>query len=247
MLGCWFDSAVTLEQAWATEHRSDFFPHYTLQEWADAFGSFLHSHRPNRHTFNVLRDEFGFGIENMGELPNSEYPAADTIDYLGEHLFLYYLWGYIPLNGDDSLLERYYLKNDDSRQRWGRLFDYAGRALANTGNTLEASLKERVVAFFEWRLRVVEPIELGNFTFWLEAECMEPEWRLESYSKVLEISRIDPPLVMTQVDALGKLLPDHPAMVIDCFRKVTEAIRQDEFDFLNRDTVIQILTEGTSM
>ena len=244
ILGWRFDSAVALDGAWVTEHRLDFFPRGTLQEWADAFGSFLLSHGPNSQTFEILRDEFGFAIENMGELAKSEHPAAAPIDYFGRHLFIYYLRGYFPLNGTDSLLERYYLKNADSRPYWGRLFDYVGRILVNTGSTLEANLKESVVAFFEWRLGVGEPEELGYFTFWLEAECLEPEWRLESYSRVLDICRIDPPLVMTQVNALGQLMADHTGMVLECFLKITEAIRQDGFNFLNPDTVRQILRQG---
>ena len=244
MLGWCFDNAVALGEVWAIEHRSDLFPRDTLPEWADAFGTFLLSHRPNKQTFEILRDEFQFALENIGELSRSEHPSAVPVDYLGRHLFLYYLWGYFPLNGDDSLLEGYYLGNDGSRQNWERLFDYAGRVLANTSSPLNALLKERVVSFLEWRIEVGEPTEIGYFTFWLEAECLDPEWRLEFYSRVLGISRIEPPLIMTQVDTLGKLLPDHTHMVLQCFLKVTEAIRQDGFNFLNPDTVKQILKTG---
>ena len=247
MLGWRFDSAVILNEDWAVEHRSDFFPRDTLREWADAFGSFLLSHRPNGRTFGILKDEFRFAIKNTGELAKSEHPADAPIDCLGRHLFLYYLWGYFPLNGDDSLLEGYYLqndKNDENRQYRGRLFDHAGRALANTHTPLDKNLEERVVAFFEWRIEVGDPTELGYFTLWLKAECLKPEWRLESYSRILDISRIEPALVMTQMDILGQLLPDHTRKVIECFLKVTQTIRQDGYHYLNPDTVKQILKAG---
>ena len=137
--------------------------------------------------FEILRGDFEYAIENLNVLTAAKDDGKELVDRLGQHLFTYYLWEVYPLTGDESLLERFYDKTNDDRKRWAQLFDHVGRSLRNSGKHLDKTLTDRVIAFFDWRLEAAEPLELQEFTFWLEAECLDPEWRLRSYAKILDL------------------------------------------------------------
>ena len=137
-------------------------------------------------------------------------------------LFTYYLWDVYPLRGETSLLERYYQQTDGERSYWANLFDYVGRSLRNSGKHLDDALKDRIIQFFDWRLDVGEATELERFTFWMEAECLEPEWRLDAYSRILDIVASKDMKIFGALKTLEAMLPDHTAKVGECFAKITD-------------------------
>ena len=59
--------------------------------------------------------------------------------------------------------------------------------MRDSGKCLKKWLVNRIIAYFDWRLDAAESLELQEFTFWLETECLDPEWRLRSYSKILDL------------------------------------------------------------
>lgn len=68
------------------------------------------------------------------------------------------------------------------------MFDCVGRKLSNTNKRqLDDTLKEKIYNFFEWRLEISEPTELREYDFWLSAECLEAEWRLNAYLRLLDV------------------------------------------------------------
>ncbi len=220
LLGMQYSNISVLNREWAEKHKSDFFLQNDLRTWAEAFGNFLKYNRPHRMTFDILRDEFKFGIEKIGELKtDSKTELADT---LGEHLFTYYVWDVYPLRGQNSLLEMYYEKTIEDKERWSHLFDHVGRSLKNSGRELEEDLKERIIEFFNWRFEQRESSELNMFTFWLAAECLDAEWRLRSYSKILDVCGTEGIRTYTQLESLLKMLKNHTALVVECFAKLTE-------------------------
>jgi uncharacterized tellurite resistance protein B-like protein len=86
-------------------------------------------------------------------------------------------------------------------------------------------MKDNILAFFKWRFGQEEPAELKHFTFWLEAECLDAEWRLESYSKILDVCMVDGAEI--RLRALCNMLPDHTAKVVECFFKLTKWSKED--------------------
>ena len=102
-----------------------------------------------------------------------------------------------------------------------------GAFLRSTNEQLAKDLKDRIIAFFDWRFEEEEPMELQQFTFWLEAKCLEAEWRLDAYSKILDVCKSDGVSIAIQVDVLCELLPDHTAKVLECFTKLTDERRYD--------------------
>jgi hypothetical protein len=246
LLGMQFGNICTLNRDWATQRREFFFPQSKESIWWDVFGSYIRFNGPVKLTFEILRDEFEYAIDNLNILVTEKDNGKELTDRLGQHLFTYYLWEVYPLTGDESLLERFYGKTQDDRKRWGQLFDHVGRSLRNSGRQLDKALLERIIAFFDWRLEAAEPMELQEFTFWLEAECLDPDWRLQSYSKTLDLGRAKDVGLSLQVRALNKLLPNHLALVVECFAKITDAMTHGTQMYISANEAKPILKAGLS-
>ena len=167
ILGRIFPWIINLDETWAIKHKSDFFPQNALPEWVAAFESLIGDSEPSTTTFKILREDFGFALQNLSDFKNRKPFGEEPISVLGEHLFTYYLWDQYPLEGDGSLLEQYYQRTDNSPEYWGNLFNYIGHRLSNSRKDLDQSLKEKIMKFCKWRIDQKRPTELRHFTFWL--------------------------------------------------------------------------------
>ena len=225
VLGSNYYYIFSLDESWATNHKSDFYPQTELPAWLAAFSSMVDYSDPFVPIFEILQDDFNFALQHLTHFKKRSFAAQETIDILGQHLFTYYLCALYPLKGNESLLERYYQQTDTRREHWGNLFDHIGHRLRNSGKNLNQNMKDNILAFFKWRFGQEEPAELKHFTFWLEAECLDAEWRLESYSKILDVCMVDGAEI--RLRALCNMLPDHTAKVVECFFKLTKWSKED--------------------
>ena len=244
LLGMLFGNLCVLNRDWAIEQRGVLFPQTDVPVWLDAFGSYIRHNRPIKVTFEILQEDFEYAIENLNVLTDVNDDRKELVDRLGQHLFIYYLWDVYPLTGEGSLLARFYDKTSDDRKRWAQLFDHAGRALRNSDTHLDKALTDRVIAYFDWRLGVAEPQELQEFTFWLEAECLDPEWRLSSCAKILDFGPGKDVGLSLEVRALKKLLPENLSLVVECFAKITDAVDQGTQMYITADDARPILRAG---
>ena len=267
MLGRLWPRIFNLNKEWAIEHKSDFFPQGALSAWLAAFSSFLYHQSPVECTFEIFRDDFDVALRYIADLRKQDGSNTEQTDILGrplkqnnakeklteslgEHLFTYYLWGMHPLkesvenNNHGSLLDRYYQVTNNNREYWAHLFNYVGsHILLNMSGQLAKNWKDRIITFFDWRFEVKESTELQQFSFWLEAECLEAEWRLEAYSKILEVCKLDDVSVAIQADTLCKMFPDHTAQVLECFVKLTDR-RGDNNTYIQTKEAKTILKAG---
>ncbi|MDE0314646.1 MAG: hypothetical protein OXM61_07080 [Candidatus Poribacteria bacterium] len=234
---CYF---FDFSEVWATKHKTDFFPQEQLGKWLAAFGSLVGYSDSYQPTFEVLQDDFKFALQHLPDFKKRIHTRQETIDILGQHLFIYYLWGMYPLTGEESLLERFYQKTD--KEHWGNLFNDIGHRLWNSGETLDRDMKDRVIAFFEWRFKKGEPSELKYFTVWLQAECLDVEWRLNAYSKVIDVSELEDWEIYSNLKELCQMLPKHTAKVVECFAKLTDGIRDNIY--IQAEEAEAILTAG---
>ena len=245
LLGLHYGRIYGLDQEWALRHKSDFFPQENLRAWTEAFGNFLRLNRPHKKLFDVVRSNIEFALKNIDKFKIESHIATNLTDKLGEHLFTYYLWEVYPLTGDDNLLEEFYEKTKRDKERWSHLFDYVGRSLKNSGKQLEAGLKQRIIDFFDWRFEKKEPSELKNFDSWLEAECLDAEWRLKSNSSILDVCESGDIEIYTQINALQEMIEDHTSLVVECFAKLTDfAVKNDETIYIQTDKAKPILRAG---
>ena len=244
-----YSRILRLDGEWAAQHRSDFFPQGEVSPWVVAFGTYLRFTHPNLPCYSVLKSDYEFAVESLGTPSALSHGGTDFANLLGQHLFTFYVWGEYQLRGDDSLIDRFYeAVGSDSAHR-GSLFDHVGRILRNTPKPLSQDLAERILAFFDWRLEVALPDELHNFSLWLEAECLDEEWRLTSYSRILD--REFPPgaRIYGEVRSLARLLSSHPALVVECFAKLTEKMDAQTFQISTesaRSIIVAGLASGSS-
>ena len=230
LLGMYYGQLWVLNQTWAVEHKAVFFPQDDLPIWKEAFGSFLHFNRPFKPIFEILKDDFVFALDHLSEFGDSE-----ITDTLGQRLCTYYLWEVYPLNGEDSLLEKFYEKTKNDPQRWASLSNYVGWSVGNHSEHLEQDLIDRIVAFFDWRLEQKEPEELQKIAFCLEAECLDPDWRLDAYTKILDVGQLDHMGSSSILTVLNGMLESHTAKVVECFAKITDALNQGERIYIGTD------------
>ena len=176
----------------------------------------------------LFEAQFRFAVHNL-PYPDEDADAGTFLtDELGQHLFIYYLWGMYPLNGEHSLLDRFFQKTSGKPERWGALFKHVGFILRNAKD-LDQDQKDRFMNFFEWRLEQGSAEELKEFWSWLESECLDAEWRLDAFSKTLDIGHPERTEMYGEVQALSELLPDHHGKVVECFAKLTDRIENDTF------------------
>ncbi len=91
ILGVDYSRIFSLDQSWATEHKSDFFPQNDLPAWLAAFDTFISYSRPFKPIFEILRSDFDFALEHLTDFNKPPHADRDLTDRLGRHLFSYYL------------------------------------------------------------------------------------------------------------------------------------------------------------
>ena len=245
LLGLHFGRICGLSRKWATQHKKDFFPQEAFTRWKEAFGNFLKYNRPYRLAFDIMQGDIEFALKNVGNFRIGSIGTTNLADTLGEYLFTYYLWDYFPLIGKESLLEQFYEQTQDDRDRWSELFDFVGRSVKSSGKHLRGDLKERIIKFFEWRLEKKEPCELKEFKYWLAAECLDPEWRLQSYSSTLDVGGSVDIGLSIQVKALREMLDKNISLVVECFAKLVDrAVENDSTNYIANDEARPILRAG---
>ena len=139
------------------------------------------------------------------------------------------------------------------RKHWAKLFSHVGRALRNT-KQLDSGLKDRIYAFFKWRLEVGEPGELQEFVNWLEADCLEAEWRLNAYSRILDFLQelgVDQWTdqsahisLFHTIHSMRKMLPMATGGVVECLAKLIDSLPQSGVTYLRTDDAKAILKAG---
>lgn len=244
LLGMHFSSLYTLNQDWAIKQRKVLFPKSNIPVWQEAFCSYIRYNKPFKETFEVLREDFEYAIRDLNAIDSIKSSNEMLISRLVEHLFIYYLRDVYPLKGKESLLYRFYEQTRESRQYWASFFNLAGFLLRRSGKQVDHVLVDRAKSYADWRLEVAEPLELQHFSSsWLEAECLEPKWRLRYFSRVLDLGiKVD--FVYGKVKTLYKWLADYPSLIVECFIKII-----DTWDYktsLPIDEAKEILKAGMS-
>ena len=254
VLGRYFHLIFDIDAQWAVAYKSRLFPRNNKPAWQEAFGNLLRSSRPNRSIFYELRGEYEFALEHLDGLKKEEWSGENSAtDCLAQNLFTYYLWDVYPLKGVDSLLERFYSRTGGEREHWAKLFSHIGYTLRNTGGKLDEGLRERIVAYFDWRLEAGEPTELQEFVFWLEADCLDGEWRLNAYSRILDLlqnlnwdqwRKQKADLSSDAIHWMREMLPAHTPGAVECLAKLIDSMPTSGVYDIPTDDAKAILNAG---
>lgn len=244
LLGVHFNRIYGLNPSWTQLHISGLFPTEKIAAWKAGFGAYLHFNRAHRMLFELLHPLLEFAVEHLHLWNDEPEGRAEPIAHLGQHLFAYYIWGQDPSEGSSmGLLEKFY--RNTAPKHWASLFDHAGRVLRNSAGTeVRQGIIDRCIEFFENRLAEKNTEELQEFTFWLDAEHLDPAWRLRALSRLLDVTKGRGRSADMLVDRLHTLLDKEPDLVVECFAKLTGAVVSEPHFYLQPNKTKPILRTG---
>ena len=220
ILALHYADAMAMDEAWATTHRGDFYPRTTSAPGQPHLELFCAITVHTRGSLKSSRMIFSFAVEHLPLQADENSELSALLDILGQRLFGYYAGGMFPLLGEDSPIESYYLATGRRRQHWANLFANVGRGLYHVEGELDEEVKRRHETFFEWRLDVGDPAELAQFNSWLASSCLSTEWRLDAYSRVLDVCDFDQGRFWHHWEPMTNLIPEHTSKVVECFTKL---------------------------
>ena len=77
-----------------------------------------------------------------------------------------------------------------------------------------------------------------------KAKCLDPNWRSDAYTKILDISQPDDMGCSSLITVLNGMLESRPAKVVECFAKMTDYIDQNDSFYIDADKAKAILKAG---
>lgn len=244
LLGMNYVNLLVLNKEWAKQKRLVLFPPDNVAIWKAAFTSFILFNRATKLSFDSLSAEYVRALGHLESRESVDAVSKEYIDQLGGHVLSFYLWGYYPLRGAESLLERFYDQTGDDPDRWRDLLTFLGRGLKNNADNLDESVKERAKELFRWRSEVGPVREFDDFAFWLEARALSPAWRLDAYADVLRLRKGENGNAYSEVKALKALLDTDVGKVVACFERLTNLKDDDVSSYIRKEDATPILRAG---
>lgn len=253
LLAMHFGNLRWLNSDWAESHVSDIFSRKDAELWQACFSAYLTHSRGYHNDFKYLKPEYlhAFSTVALGDEIDKDGDEKDTYlinKWMGYHLLSFYLSGRIELtSANDLCMALFYKATDKTRELWGDLFNHVGRSLGDWGPEVDAKVIERVQELFEWRVGQAEAKELSEYLFWLDGECLEPEWRMDGFLRTLPFSDDDDVKASMVTDKLHEhFLESHPELVVKCFAEVTKAAQRNSYFYVSDESAIPILKAGVA-
>ena len=243
VLGRYYSNLLSLDDTWASERKPEIFPQNDQQGWEVALGSFLEFNSTHQLFLEFLRDDFEIALGHPTFHEEHHPPFIPVLNLLGQHLWAYYESGLTPLWGQESLIGRFYNATEGRRERWADLFDHVGWCLYHSGPHLDEAVRNRVIEFFQWRLGFGDASELGRIGLWLEAECLDQEWRLHAFSQVLDVCRSVGAPSGIDWEKIAEMVPEHTSKVVECFLKFSEGVQSKPL-YVQRNAAKRIIDAG---
>lgn len=237
-----FGTLMFCDRAWAVAHVPTIFPIEDERLWRAAWESFVMRHRAHDKLLEVLEPSYRRAVEEISpEKP--EERLNDPDEALVVHLVSYYVSGSIDF-GDDSLLDRFYVKASIERRSQAiSILGTSMEMLSPLGEEGEARL--RVLA--ERRLEAVESgadaDELAGFAWWFSSGEFDTDWSLDFLRKALQAG-CHPHPDHVIAERLAALRGDNVVEQIEILRLMVEGGARDWFVLGSRETIEAILREG---
>jgi hypothetical protein len=182
--------------------------------------SFIVFNQPYDALLREIEPAYRKAIADINSPRRMQSPASPA-DSLANHLMAYYWRGHLKFEGEDRLLEDFYIHASDSAR--GHAMWFVGRSVAGWDDAAPREVFERLRNLMERRLRVAEqnhssvPFtkELSGFGWWFTANKFGDEWSLGVLMRVLKLTKnIDGG--MDVVKLLAELSSQHPSECVAC-------------------------------
>jgi hypothetical protein len=241
LLGYNFRHLLQLNEEWTKQWNAVIFPSKKKAEWYEAFSNFIKHQGPDTTVYEILNNDYETALSLLNNFNFEDKHNQEFVDGLGRHCFSFYLWDLYPLEGKESFLTEFYVQTTKDKKRWARLFDGVGRMLKK-GASVDAVKK--CLIFFEWRYKQKELKELREYSFWIDADCLDPKWRLKSFLKILKFGAVRDDLSYIALEVLDKFKEDHTDLVFECLSKLADHVPKEDYIYLQTSRVKPILAFG---
>lgn len=216
--GRWFPSLTCLDMEWTKNHVRAIFPHGdSLRRYRDAaWDTYLVFCHPYTVVFDVLQEEYGNAIEQLGTPGTTRFASnCTTANHLAEHLMVFYWQGKLPLDDATGLLTRFHEKATDALR--GEALEFVGRSLGRPDEALPEEISVRLKKLWEKRLATITASgipadhtgELAAFGWWFVSRKFDDAWTMSQLLGVLSLVQKAEPdhLVVERLVALAATMP----------------------------------------
>ena len=190
------------------------------------------SNDPHEQAYEIFADDYEMALEALPALVREAqtYKDTDIVDALGQHLLMYHIWGLHEVRDENHLADPI-LPGDRAGQRtMGGFIQLPGQFAAfRRGYAQRRTRGNGSKRSSNGALRVADPTEIGRFSWWLRADCLEAVWRLDAFLRVLDLNVVD--TVFLSWEVLESMAGTHTAKVLHCLEKMVADVAPPGFDF----------------
>jgi hypothetical protein len=215
------------------------------ERWFAAWTTFVSWNHPNGPLFQFLKFDYETALERFELLRCDEKSQHPAVNAMGEHLVTFYWWGFYPISGSGSLIEKYLAKA--SAKERAHVMNYVGRVLENS-KELPGEVETRLIEYWEHRLkRITEQEngeeaseELSDFAWWFRSGKLNTAWCMKQIQCFLDlVPQVHETLFL--LEDLAKVAPNHPLEAAACLQKLVNKISNDRYIFLEDEHAKAIL------
>jgi len=209
-----------LNRVWFEAHDEQLFP----PDRPDLADAVLHSYlawgqHMDAAINRALEPQFQRAIESLPATTNDEEKTPAYVLHVGQRLLAMYMHGDLDL-ADDSLFAQFFAHADEETR--AHLIGNAATFVNRAEDDEKAAMRERAIAFWEWRLATSTDADLRGFGRWMDSTEFDEAWRLAQLEAVLRrVGNVDMDFQIAGM--LGRFAAAFPAETLRCARLLVGA------------------------
>jgi hypothetical protein len=223
--GQWFPWIVLIDPRWAADKVAKVFPSQeALRDFRSAaWNTYIIFCGPYDNVFDILREEYRHAVEEIGRTSRDKHQIADPEERLAEHLMTLYWRGKLHLDDSAGLLALFYSKASDSL--CGHAFEFVGRSLHNTKDTVPSNILDRLQNLWAYRQSLIRTNatptnhtnELAAFGWWFVSGKFGDAWAIPQLIQSLSITgkTAAEHLVIERLATLAEAMPHETVQCLD--------------------------------
>lgn len=214
--GEFFFHLFSMNRAWVEAHYEVLFP----SGHPDLADVVLHSYLGwgkwmNEDLNNALEPQFKRAIENLPPPTDDEEKSPAYVLHVGQRVVAMYMDGKADLSAE-SLVTKFFARADE-KTRAHIVLNIPTFVSQARNDEERAAMRDKAIAFWEWRLATSPDTDVRGFGHWMEANDFDEAWRLEQLETVLRrVGNVDMDLQVA--GTLGQFAPKFPAETLRCAR-----------------------------
>ena len=249
----YFPALVYLDANWAAAVAPLVFPasEEDVRFWRAAWSAYAIFAQTFDKVFDILRPTYELAVQRMPWSENPETPSGrdgenwrHAEENVARHLLAFYWRGKLEL-AENSLLVRFYERS--ALYSRSAAMRFVANNLASYKGDVPADVQQRMMALWEWRMKVLEKPsnskereELASFGGWFAHGKLDPEWSARMLLDVLKLTdHVDHPEMV--IVRLAAIATTDLKRAVDCLEAFIAADREGWRHTMAKDQVEAIL------